>query len=60
MKGPELIESLEKEGFSVSRRSKTLVWLKRGEEQLLIDSVADVDEQTAKDILTQARRARKN
>ena len=58
MKGPELIESLEQEGFTVSRRSKTLVWLKRGEEQLLIDSAAEVDEQTARDILAQVRRGK--
>ena len=58
MKGPDLIASLEHEGFVVSRRSKTLVWLKRGDEQLLIDSEADIDDQTANDILAQARRAK--
>lgn len=58
MMGSELIESLEREGFVISRRSKTLVWLKRGGEQLLIDSAAEVDDKTAKEILGQIGRAK--
>lgn len=56
MKGAELIASLEIEGFVVSRRSRTLVWLKRGNEQLMLDSEADVDDEMAVEILTQVRK----
>ena len=55
MKGPDLIDLLMAEGFVVSRRSKTLVWLARGGEQLLIDSEAEVAEELAQEILTRAR-----
>jgi ribosomal protein S7 len=55
MTGPDLIALLMAEGFTVSRRSKALVWLVRGAEQLLIDSEADVAEALAQEILTRAR-----
>lgn len=55
MKGPDLVALLMAEGFTVSRRSKTLVWLVRGGDQLLIDSDAEVAEQLAQDILGRAR-----
>lgn len=56
MKAPDLIAALEREGFVVSRRSRTLVWLKRGGEQLMLDSEADVDDDMAAEILAQARK----
>ena len=59
MKGPELIDLLMAEGFVVSRRSKALVWLARGGEQLLIDSEAEVAEELAQEILTRARQSSK-
>lgn len=55
MKSADLIDLLMAEGFVVSRRSKTLVWLKRGGEQLLIDSEAEVEDELAQEILTRAR-----
>ena len=36
MKGADLLAELTSLGFTVSRRSKTLVWLVRGGEELLI------------------------
>lgn len=54
MTGPELIAALEREGFTISRRSKALVWLKRGGDQLLIDSDASVDDELARELLARA------
>ncbi|HSO36996.1 MAG TPA: hypothetical protein VLT33_30940 [Labilithrix sp.] len=60
MKGIDLVARLEAEGFTVSRRSKSLVWLVRGgAEQLLVDSETEVEEELAQDILARARHAKK-
>ncbi|MDB4944659.1 MAG: hypothetical protein JWP97_4193 [Labilithrix sp.] len=56
MRAAALIAALEREGFVVSRRSRTLVWMKRGGEQLMIDSESLVDDEMAEEILAQARR----
>lgn len=56
MTGPDLIAALQGEGFTIRRRSKALVWLVRGEDELLIDSDGDVEAELALDILTRARR----
>ena len=55
MIGRELIQLLEREGFSVVRRSQTLVWLGRGEAVLLIDMAADIANDVANDILEKAQ-----
>ena len=59
MKGADFIDLLMAEGFVVSRRSKTMVWLARGGEQLMIDSDAEVAEELAQDLLTRARKSGK-
>lgn len=56
MKAPDMIAALEREGFTISRRSKSLVWLVRGGDQLLVDGDVDVDEELAREILALARR----
>ena len=57
MKGADLLAELTSLGFTVSRRSKTLVWLVRGGEQLLIDSDAEVAEELSHELLARARQS---
>ena len=58
MKGTDLVALLEAEGFTVSRRSTSLVWLVRGAEQLLVDSDSEVEEELAQKILARARHSK--
>jgi hypothetical protein len=55
MKGIDLVTQMEAEGFRISRRSQSLVWLVRGGDQLLVDTAADLEEKLAQDILAHAR-----
>lgn len=55
MKGSDLIAALEREGFAISRRSKTLVWLARGGDRLMVDADAEVEDDVAEEILAKAR-----
>jgi len=54
--GRDLRTALEREGFTVSRRAKSYLWLRRGEEVLLLDEDADVADVVAERILEHARR----
>jgi len=54
-----LIAALERLGFVISRRSEALVWLKRGGDQLLVDSDASIDDELAREILERAATPRK-
>jgi hypothetical protein len=56
VKGPDLLATLERAGFTVSRRSKSFVWLVRGEDQLLIDVNADIEDNLAREIIAHATR----
>lgn len=56
MTGLELLAALEREGFAIVRRSQSYVWLGRGEDVLLLDPSADVDDDVAKQLLERARR----
>lgn len=42
MVGRELIQELERHGFVVRRRSRTFVWISRGEQTLMLDEEATV------------------
>jgi Holliday junction resolvase len=55
MVGRELVELLEKEGFSVVRRSQSYVWLGRGKAVLLIDTNGEIAADVAQEILDRAR-----
>jgi Holliday junction resolvase len=55
MVGRELVELLEKEGFSAVRRSQSYVWLGRGKAVLLIDTNGEIAADVAQEILDRAR-----
>lgn len=57
MLGRELAAVLEREGFSVARRSRSYVWLERGRDSLLVDLDADIEDEVANQLLERARRA---
>ena len=42
MTGREFVVELERKGFVVRRRSRTFVWIARGEQTLMLDEEADV------------------
>ena len=58
MTGKELAEALAREGFVVVRRSKSLTWLRRGEDALLVDENAEVADDVAQQFITRARAPR--
>ena len=55
MLGRDLLAALEREGFTVSRRAKSFLWLRRGEETLLLDEDAELEDVVVERILEQAR-----
>jgi hypothetical protein len=57
MKGHELIAALEREGFCVSRRSKSYTWLARGGDEVLIEVEGEIEEGLARIILEHAKHA---
>jgi uncharacterized protein YaaQ len=58
MLGRELLAALEREGFTITRRAQSYLWLQRGEETLLLDADADVADVVAERILEHARKPR--
>jgi hypothetical protein len=56
MTGRELLAALEREGFAVTRRSQSYVWLGRGKDVLLLDPGADVDDKVAAQLIERARK----
>ena len=44
MTGREFVAALETHGFSVRRRSRSFVWLARGEQTLMVDEDATIPE----------------
>ncbi|MDB4944375.1 MAG: hypothetical protein JWP97_3909 [Labilithrix sp.] len=42
MTGREFVGALEKHGFTVRRRSRSFVWLLRGDQSLMVDEEANV------------------
>jgi hypothetical protein len=42
MTGREFIVELERQGFAIKRRSKSFVWISRGEQMLMLDEEATV------------------
>jgi hypothetical protein len=42
MTGREFVSELEQKGYVVRRRSRTFVWIARGEQTLMLDEEADV------------------
>ena len=56
MKGAQLVAALERERFTVRRRSSQFVWLERGGQALLVDVSRDVADIEAMRILDEARR----
>lgn len=44
MTGREFVEALEMHGFGVRRRSKSFVWLARGEQTLMVEEDATIPE----------------
>ena len=42
MTGRQFVAELERRGFVVRRRSRTFVWIARGEQTLMLDEEADV------------------
>jgi hypothetical protein len=42
MTGRDFVSELERKGFVVRRRSRTFVWVARGEQTLMLDEEADV------------------
>jgi hypothetical protein len=55
MKGHELVSALEGEGFRVSRRSKSYVWLARGGDELLVEVEGEIEEKIWREILARAK-----
>lgn len=56
MLGRDLLAVLEREGFTVTRRAKSYLWLRRGEETLLLDEDAEVADVVAERIIEHARK----
>lgn len=44
MVGRELVEQLERHGFIVKRRSRSFVWIARGEQAVMLDEEASIPE----------------
>lgn len=44
MTGRDFVSALEKQGFQIRRRSKSFVWLLRGDQSLMVDEDANVPE----------------
>jgi hypothetical protein len=42
MTGRQFVAELERKGFVIRRRSRTFVWIARGEQTLMLDEEADV------------------
>jgi hypothetical protein len=42
MTGREFVSELERKGYVVRRRSRTFVWIARGEQTLMLDEESDV------------------
>ena len=55
MNGKDLIDNLAREGFGIVRRSKTFVWVGRGDDVVLIDEEAEVSDDVATQLLAEAR-----
>jgi hypothetical protein len=51
MTGREFVGELERVGFVIRRRSRTFVWIARGEQTLMLDEEADVPESFIRRIL---------
>jgi Holliday junction resolvase len=56
VRGRELIEALEREGFAVVRRSTSYVWLGRGKDVLLLDQDGEISDDVAHQLLERARK----
>lgn len=56
MTGLDLVAALEREGFAVVRRSQSYVWMGRGEDVLMLDPDAEVEDGVAHQLLEQARK----
>lgn len=54
MTGREFVAALETHGFSVRRRSRSFVWLARGEQTLLVDEDATIPEALLQRIVPRA------
>lgn len=55
MTGSQLLAALELYGFTIVRRSKSCVWVSRGNDVLMLDHDGDIDDDVAKKILERAR-----
>lgn len=56
MTGSALIALLEQHGFSIVRRAKSYVWVGRGNDVLLVDEEAELEDEVVNALLEQARR----
>lgn len=54
MTGREFVAALEKYGFTVRRRSKSFVWLLRGEQSLMVDEDSTVPDAFLERLLASA------
>ncbi len=55
MRGSELVAAIEREGFAITRRSSTCVWLARDDQTLLVDVNAELPDVEAEAIMAQVR-----
>ena len=58
MTGREFVGALEKHGFTVRRRSKSFVWLLRGDQSLMVDEESTVPEAFLERLLGAAPQSR--
>jgi crotonobetainyl-CoA:carnitine CoA-transferase CaiB-like acyl-CoA transferase len=54
--GQQLLAALEREGFSVVRRSQSYVWVGRGKDVLMLDHDGEVDDEIANRLLAEAQK----